>query len=66
MRNEPERNYNRDYYYQGSGPNRDNKSEPVHYYGKKVGKPVKVQKNMKESGGNREGNRNNGSGHRQH
>lgn len=66
IRRDQERNQKNGYYNQGAGPGRDYKSEPVNYYGKKVGKPVKVQKNMKESGGNREGSKNNGSGRRQH
>lgn len=66
VRHDDNRPANRDYNYQGGGQKHDNKSEPVNYYGKKVGKPVKVQKNMKESGGNRESNKNNSSGKRQH
>ena len=50
------------------GPNRSagpgGKSEPVQYYGKRVGKPVKVQKNMKEAPSSHESSRS-GSGHRQ-
>ncbi len=47
----------------GNGPSE--RTAPVQYDGKKIGKPVKVQKNMRESGGGNSRENNQRSGHRQ-
>jgi hypothetical protein len=69
-RNDNNRNDNRSYdagrnnnNQRGAGPSE--RTAPVQYNGKKVGKPVKVQKDMREHGGQNNKENNQGSGHRQ-
>lgn len=69
-RNDNYRNENRSYdagrnnnEQRGYGPS--DRTAPVEYKGKNLGKPVKVQKHMRESDGGNTRNENHGNGHRQ-